>query len=72
MSSNPHLVEDVLESLLGEGGALYILHSPQLLCQPLTHLQAQWLLLVLCWKGKGVVENSFYLSRIQDFNAEDF
>ena len=58
---HPHLVEDILQSLLCEGGALHILHSPQLLCQPLAHLQAQRLLLVLCWRGKSVVDTRRYL-----------
>ena len=55
----PHLVEDVLESLLCESGAFHILHSPQLFCQTLSHLQAQWLLLVLCWKGGEFVQRHF-------------
>ena len=58
---HPHLVEDILQSLLCEGGALHILHSPQLLRQPLPHLQAQRLLLVLCWRGKSVVDTRRYL-----------
>ena len=67
---HPHLVENVLESLLCEGGALHILHSPQLFRQPLPHLQAQRLLLVLCWKTKSVVETNLYLSRFHNLNAE--
>lgn len=44
------LIEDVLEALLCEGGALDVLDGPQLLGQPLAHLEAQRLLLVLCCK----------------------
>ena len=68
--THPHLVEDVLESLLCEGGALHILHSPQLFRQPLSHLQAQRLLLVLCWKTKSAVENRLHLPRFQNLNAQ--
>ena len=44
------LIEDVLEALLCEGGALDVLDGAELLGEPLPHLQAQRLLLVLCCK----------------------
>ena len=43
----PYLIKHVFETSLSESRALHILDSPQLSCQPLTQLQAQWLLFVL-------------------------
>ena len=47
LGSVTYLVENVLESLLREGGAFHVLDGPQLLGQLLAHLQAQRLLLIL-------------------------
>ena len=41
-----YLVKNILEPLLRESRALNILDSAQLLGQLLSHIQAQWLLLV--------------------------